>query len=40
VELLLAFAISHRRLGEQHTGGELAASALVLAGVAGVVAFG
>ena len=40
VELLLAFAISHRRLGEQHTQGELVASALVLAGVVGVVLLG
>jgi drug/metabolite transporter (DMT)-like permease len=40
VELLLAFAISHRRLDEEHTRGELAASALVLVGVAGVVALG
>jgi drug/metabolite transporter (DMT)-like permease len=40
VELLLAFAISHRRLDEQHTRGELVASGLVLAGMAGVVALG
>jgi drug/metabolite transporter (DMT)-like permease len=40
VELLLAFAISHRRLGEEHTRGEVVASALVLLGVAGVVALG
>lgn len=40
VELLLAFVLSHRRHGDSHTRAELAASALVLAGVAGVVILG
>ncbi|BAN01482.1 DMT family transporter [Ilumatobacter coccineus] len=40
VELLLAFVISAVWLREQHTRAEYAASALVLAGVLGVVAFG
>jgi len=39
VELLLAFAIA-RRHGEAHTRAEMAASALVLLGVVGVVAAG
>ncbi len=39
VELLLAFVIA-RRQGDSHTRGELAASALVLAGVIGVVLLG
>lgn len=40
VELLLAFAISIIWLREEHTRAEYAASALVLAGVVGVVALG
>lgn len=40
VELLLAFVISAVWMREQHTRAEYAASALVLAGVLGVVAFG
>ena len=40
VELLLTFAISHRFLGERHRRSEFAASALTVAGVAAVLAFG
>lgn len=40
VELLLTFAVSHRFLAESHVRREYAASALVLAGVLGVVLFG
>ncbi len=40
MELLLAFALSHRTHGERHTRGELAASAVVLVGVIGVVLLG
>lgn len=40
VELLLTFAISHRFLGERHRRREFAASALTVAGVAAVLAFG
>jgi drug/metabolite transporter (DMT)-like permease len=40
VELVIAFAISAWVLHEQHTRAEYAASALVLLGVVGVVAFG
>lgn len=40
VELLLAFALSHRRHAESHTPAELWASALVLIGVIGVVLLG
>lgn len=40
VELVLTFAISHRFLGERHRRSEFAASALTVAGVAGVLAFG
>lgn len=37
VELLIAFAIAHRTLGERHTRAEYAASALVLVGVLAVM---
>ena len=40
VELILTFAISHRFLGERHRRSEFAASALTVAGVASVLAFG
>ncbi len=40
VELILTFAISHRFLGERHRRSEFAASALTVAGVAAVLAFG
>ena len=40
VELILTFAISHRFLGERHRRREFAASALTVAGVAAVLAFG
>ena len=40
LELLLTFAVSHRYLDEEHVGAELAASALVLAGVVGVLLLG
>jgi drug/metabolite transporter (DMT)-like permease len=40
VELLIAFAISHRRLGESHTRQEYWASALVLVGVVLVALLG
>jgi drug/metabolite transporter (DMT)-like permease len=40
VELVLAFALSHRRHEEAHTRAELLASALVLVGVVGVVLLG
>jgi drug/metabolite transporter (DMT)-like permease len=40
VELLLTFAVSHRYLDEDHDASELAASALVLVGVLGVLLFG
>lgn len=40
VELLIAFAIAHRTLGERHTRAEYTASALVLAGVVAVVVVG
>src|SRR3546814_16609192 len=40
VELLLAFATSHRPLGELHPRPELLARALVLVALAGVVHFG
>ena len=40
VELVIAFAISARVLHETHSRAEYAASALVLVGVVGVVAFG
>lgn len=40
VELLLTFAVSHRYLDEDHDASELAASALVLAGVLGVLLLG
>ncbi len=40
VELLLTFVISHRFLGERHRRSEFAASALTVAGVAAVLAFG
>ena len=40
VELLLTFAISHRFLGEHHRRNEYLASALVVAGVGIVLAFG
>jgi drug/metabolite transporter (DMT)-like permease len=40
VELLFTFAISHFWLKDKHVGAEYVASGLVLAGVAGVIAFG
>ncbi len=40
IEIVIAFAISARVLHERHTRSEYAASALVLLGVVGVVAFG
>lgn len=40
VELLIAFAIAHRTLGERHTRAEYAASGLVLAGVLLVTVLG
>lgn len=40
VELLLTFAVSHRYLDEDHDASELAASALVLVGVVGVLVAG
>lgn len=40
VELIIAFAIAHVTLGERHTRGDYAASALVLAGVALVTVLG
>jgi len=40
VELLLAFAVSHRWLHDRHSRAQLAASALVLAGVVGAVLAG
>jgi drug/metabolite transporter (DMT)-like permease len=40
VELIMAFAIAHVRLGDRHAGKEYAASALVLAGVVVVTVFG
>jgi drug/metabolite transporter (DMT)-like permease len=40
VELVIAFAIAHVTLGERHGRGDVAASALVLAGVVLVTALG
>jgi drug/metabolite transporter (DMT)-like permease len=40
IELLITFAVAHVWLGERHQRRELAASALVLAGVVGVVVSG
>jgi drug/metabolite transporter (DMT)-like permease len=40
VELVIAFAISHRRLGERHTAKEFMATALVLIGILAVAVWG
>jgi drug/metabolite transporter (DMT)-like permease len=40
VELIIAFAIAHVTLGERHTRGDFAASALVLVGVVLVTVLG
>lgn len=40
VEVVIAFAIAYTRLGERHSRSDLAASALVLAGVLTVMLFG
>lgn len=40
VEVVIAFAIAYTRLGERHSTGDLAASAMVLAGVVAVMLFG
>jgi drug/metabolite transporter (DMT)-like permease len=40
VELIIAFAVSHRRLGERHARREYVASAVVIAGVVAVAVLG